>query len=299
VTDQRTYQREYARKRRAAKLAAVNASATTCQRRQGRGRCGARLEEVMAPLGRVRVVCPACARRLAGVCRDCPRPVDGARGRAIRCAACRERAQQIANQRSEAGRREIKNRKARQRFRQDAEARARKNAASRAWRMKNPEKVREHKRRDWLRRRETCLAYQRQYNEARREAKRLAAREYHRANTPAPQPVCRRCRRDIPWDRVPGRPPLDCVFCQAAVRPAELRAAIRRWAAHEDPVPAPPAPAPLWHPKQPARRNAQGERLCLRPGCTTVVQFRARKCWACKQADAQAATTFTRKRSAA
>jgi hypothetical protein len=40
-------------------------------------------------LGRLSWVCGACERRRAGVCRCCPRPVNGAVGRALYCAGCR------------------------------------------------------------------------------------------------------------------------------------------------------------------------------------------------------------------
>lgn len=51
--------------------------------------CRATMTEVMDRLGRLSWTCPACARRRAGICQHCPRPVIGTIGRAHYCAACR------------------------------------------------------------------------------------------------------------------------------------------------------------------------------------------------------------------
>lgn len=40
-------------------------------------------------IGRVLWVCPQCARFRAGICQECPRPVDGVVGKSRRCADCR------------------------------------------------------------------------------------------------------------------------------------------------------------------------------------------------------------------
>ena len=43
-----------------------------------------------------------------------------------------------------------------------------------------------------------------------------------------------------------------------------------------------------------ARRNERGERLCLTPGCQSVMHGMAKKCEACKRAEAQAADHLSR-----
>src|SRR5438046_842328 len=85
----RRRQAEYARRKRERKLAEANRSSTTCQRKQGSGHCGAILETVVLEGGRTRIVCPLCERRKRGVCQDCPRPVEGRVGTALRCARCK------------------------------------------------------------------------------------------------------------------------------------------------------------------------------------------------------------------
>ena len=51
----------------------------------GRRTCRGLLEVVFDRLGRMGLVCPICERRKAGVCQDCPRPVEGRKGTALRC----------------------------------------------------------------------------------------------------------------------------------------------------------------------------------------------------------------------
>lgn len=90
---QRKWARDWQRKRRAKVLAAARAKAASCPWRQGRfGVCGAALILGVDQSGRVTTRCPQCERREAGICRDCPRPVEGRRLSAIRCADCKRRA---------------------------------------------------------------------------------------------------------------------------------------------------------------------------------------------------------------
>lgn len=61
-----------------------------CDVRRAKGLlCGALLVHSTDAIGRIHWTCPACTRRKAGICRDCPRPVVGKRGRAEYCASCR------------------------------------------------------------------------------------------------------------------------------------------------------------------------------------------------------------------
>lgn len=60
--------------------------------------CGGRLLEDVDRLGRVVVRCPLCERKRAGVCRLCPRAVNGRRGWAVYCVECK-RTQSLPAQR--------------------------------------------------------------------------------------------------------------------------------------------------------------------------------------------------------
>ena len=79
-------------RREAARLAATRVVIGTTSTRCARGYCGDLLVAVQDSLGRVALACPRCGRRARGVCRDCPRPVAGTVGKAVRCAACAQRA---------------------------------------------------------------------------------------------------------------------------------------------------------------------------------------------------------------
>lgn len=64
-----------------------------CTRREGQfGRCGGALEAQVDLNGNVSFRCSRCERRRAGICRDCPRLVEGQVGRAVRCAFHKRRA---------------------------------------------------------------------------------------------------------------------------------------------------------------------------------------------------------------
>lgn len=64
-----------------------------CTFRMGGGRtCDTILELYTDRIGRVREHCPRCARRKAGICQDCPRPVAGKVGMALRCEPHRKKA---------------------------------------------------------------------------------------------------------------------------------------------------------------------------------------------------------------
>lgn len=68
-------------------------SAPKCGAKGPQGRtCNALLRERVDRFGALTWSCPRCARRKAGICAECPRPVDGIAGRAERCAAHRHAA---------------------------------------------------------------------------------------------------------------------------------------------------------------------------------------------------------------
>ena len=54
-----------------------------------RPQCGAKYKITADRWGRTVGSCPACARRKAGLCATCPRPVDGPLGQTKYCAPCR------------------------------------------------------------------------------------------------------------------------------------------------------------------------------------------------------------------
>lgn len=54
--------------------------------------CRAQLVERVDRLGRLSWTCPWCVRRKAGVCRHCPRPVDGTPTKAYYCKPCKLKA---------------------------------------------------------------------------------------------------------------------------------------------------------------------------------------------------------------
>lgn len=96
----RAYWRELKRRQRRRQLLEANRASTVCQYKLGgQHTCGAVLVDLINRLGQHIVFCEACARREAGICRDCPRPVHGAVGRALRCAVCRTRHAEEAHQR--------------------------------------------------------------------------------------------------------------------------------------------------------------------------------------------------------
>lgn len=297
TADQRARSTAHARKKRRERWLQEARASRTCPHRHGSGRCGALLVEHTDGTGKLVLSCPACARRLRGICRDCPRPVEGRVGSAVRCAECKERTrrEQVANYVKQ--HREEINARMRERS-QRADERARRIAYGKAYRKANPERVRLWKRREALKQGGRRLEYAERYNAMRREAKAAAMREAYYATTPAPTPTCASCARDIPWEArgqrgQAGRPPKRCVFCEARERPAVLRSYVLKWAAKDDRVvtaPAKPAVRPL-RPKrrQPTRLNAEGQRLCVDRSCDQVVSGREKKCARCKQRERELA----------
>lgn len=213
--ERRAYARKYAAKARARKLAAKNAAATTCQRAEGRhGRCaGMLVDTVDRALGIVHRHCPRCERRKAGVCRDCNRPVDGARGKALRCAEHKAVAIAASLARYAEENAALVRRRARNAARKlSPEKRAKRLALKAAWRKANPDKVRLQKRREALRQSEHTRAYHKAYRAKRRAEKAEAEciRGWQRRGTVAPV-VCG-CGVEIPRP-ARGRPRSRCDAC--------------------------------------------------------------------------------------
>jgi hypothetical protein len=206
----RAYDRGWARRRREAARVEANRSRTTCAVRT----CGGQLREHVDSLGRLVVSCPTCERREAGICRDCPRPVDGAVGKATRCAECRvaARRRQAAAYEKHRDRRHARVRE--RKYWRKPENRTRRRAQQKAWRDANPDKVKQYKRRTALNPTERRRERERWWNsQPERIAKKReqARRRYYELHPERPKPVCAKCDRRIPWEPKPGghagRPP--------------------------------------------------------------------------------------------
>lgn len=305
--------RRYAARRRGVRLAAANRVARVCQRRQGPGMCGGALEDrVNRAIGTVDRVCPRCERRKSGVCQNCPRPVYGRVGTALRCAAHATARRSVCGRAWATKHPELARERARQRYQADPARRERRNAYKRLWRRTHRDQVAKGKRAAGIRHnraREKMLAWHRRYNAERRAHKAALMTAEYRAAHPVPQPTCTGCHRPIPYvvagARRPsgeGRPPTRCVFCMPAT---DLRQAVKRWTVRTDrELATPPAPPPkrvkAWKPRErTTRHNAKGERLCWTEGCPSIVRGREKKCERCRareQREADAALAQVRGR---
>lgn len=174
-------------------------------------RCAGLLEHEMRPGGAVVTRCPRCDRRRAGLCRDCPRPVYGTVGKAMRCADCAREARRVSEARwmSDPNNRRKRNASHRRRWRQKPELRKRKREQRRAWASAHPDRIKRSRRRYHLKQTPGYVAgYQRaNANPVRAEQKRQQARaKYYELHPTRPSPVCAACGEPIAW-QPPGRPP--------------------------------------------------------------------------------------------
>jgi hypothetical protein len=222
--DRRTYFREWARRKRAKRLAAQRMSRRTCPRRFGRsGVCGAPLLVQTDGLGHLVISCSMCERMARGICRDCHLPVAGKVGFARRCAKHRDEAVRESLYRYARDNRELLRRKARNSYRKNRAVRQRRNDYKRLWRQANPEKIRAQKRRASLRQNARTYEYHRQYREQRREANRLRGRARYYGITEARPCVTTDCN-----SRVTGRQK-KCATCKtASLREAQNKLALHR-----------------------------------------------------------------------
>jgi hypothetical protein len=181
-------------------------------------------DEVL-PGGSVVESCSRCARRRAGICRDCPQKVHGAIGKALRCEACNRRTRRANEKkhRSDPDVRRRLNAKARRRRIEDPSYAERRRAGSRTWTQKNPERKRLLNRRLLLSEgpsRERYLKTQRRHNaNPKRQAKKRAhaLARYYELHPTRPDPHCAGCRGRLAWGGT-GKPPKWCDDC---CRPAE------------------------------------------------------------------------------
>lgn len=268
------------RKQAARALEAANSAATHCQRRQPGGTCGARMvERTDRALGTVRFACPACERRVAGICRDCPRPVEGRVGQALRCAGCKVRERTMASRRYSARHRdELQEKFAKQYRSMPEEKRRAKLEAKKQWRRANPEKVRAYREREKVTRADKIRAYHEKRRRERRAEINAKARAYYYEHRPLPTvKPCRDCGAEIKW-APPGRPKVRCDACV----PASVRARRRQV------IPDYTRPTLV----RPAR-------ACIVRGCTTTVSHRRKKCDSCKAKHLRMARLLLGSRAAA
>lgn len=180
MTSRRTYQREYARRRRKARWARHAEAVTHCPAMLGnRKPCRWPLENRL--IGGVTVpFCAQCDRKARGVCIDCQRaPVAGTVGKALRCAGCKKLEGAAALDRYRKRhpgkiRQQWKRRK--RRLLADPAARQAVLDRKRLWRLASPAAVKRHKLAD--NRSPRARAYQQAYRERMRQAR--AAQELDR-----------------------------------------------------------------------------------------------------------------------
>lgn len=213
----RVYATKYARKQRGAALAAKRMSARTCPRRFGRfGVCGAVLVSETVN-GLLVVRCPACERFARGICRDCPKPVDGTVRKARRCAACKAKALRTFTSKYAENHREELRRRGRATYRHNAAERARRNEYKRAWRAANPEKVKAQKQRESARRSERRAAYHAEYRKTHRV--RIANAQRARYHGATKLRTCVACHRVVVTHRK-----RKCTKCKELARQQALAA---------------------------------------------------------------------------
>lgn len=298
VEQRRRYQRDYARRRNAAKLAEKQRNSKTCLHRLGRYVCGGELETTVGEFGATVVRCVRCERRKMGICAHCLSRVCGTVGRSRYCRDHRKAVSRISARKSGLKNKAEKLAKARSYYQDNPEVRARRNEYKRLYRKANPEKVRAQKRREVARQRKSYLEYHRRYNaqlKRQQEKRRMAKDAYYRDNPVRPSPKCVKCTAEIPWMPLPGgrqgRPPKTCDACCSKYDLARRQAVRARQAeAQAAPVKKRRRVKPLrvQHP-MPSRYAPTGERLCFTPGCDIVVTHRKKKCSKCRDLEAREA----------
>lgn len=198
-------------------------------------RCRALLTFETDNLGRLIARCVLCERRRAGVCADCPAPVEGRVGWAKRCARCKVRARHDDNRRSDTANRDARRAAERRRVarwkKEDPDRyeayRANKNARRREWVRLNPDKRKAARRRYHLKR---TPGYVRGYQRNNRRRDRIADKrrraivKYYELHPIRPDCLCAGCGCKIAWNGT-GRPRVKCDSC---CTPAELKRRIKR-----------------------------------------------------------------------
>lgn len=207
--DRTTYAREFARRKRAEKVAAANMSTLTCQAMLFRGkRCGTALRSRFVD-GVTVPFCPTCDRKARGICIECDAPVDGTPRRALYCALHRRLAQAQSYARWRKENRTALKRKHRTRMK-DPSVHADRLEYKRLYRKALPTKTAAEKKRYYQRNREHVLAYMAEYRARNREKRAAVERARHHGTLP-PR-TCLTCPTVLT-----GRPKR-CPDCKAADR---------------------------------------------------------------------------------
>lgn len=288
--EKRPRAREYARRQRERELATRTGGSTRCQRRAGTGICNT-LFDITVVGGRTITRCSACERRERGLCRDCPRRVEGTIGRALRCAEHKETARQAQMRASEERHREKYNAASRRYYQENPEVRRRRNEYKKAYRKAHPDKVRAQKRREALRQGTHRLEWHRRHNRKLQRALRKrqqAMLAYYRDHPTRPAPKCAGCTRWLDWQPLPngrrGRPPKWCDDCAPKYEKQRRERTGRSIKACDE------QPLLAYMPRlREIEKKVGGLRTCLTEGCDTVLTGRKKKCARCKARETEAA----------
>lgn len=274
--DRRSYQRQYATRKREKRFAAERLRATDnrCPKRRGRRACGYPLRTVVDVLGRIHAICDRCERHKRRICADCPKPTVG---RSLRCEEHKNAAVRVALERYKREHHEEILVRARRRYQENDELRARRNAYKRARRQLHPEKVRAEKRREGLRQPAYSKRYHARYREKHREwLREMARKRYYAAHPRRPTPTCS-CGATIPWHGR-GRPPKTCNACVPPSIASRRKPVVPRELA--------PAPAKVRRPRR-VLANGDGTHRCVT--CDARLTGMQKKCESCKARDVRAA----------
>lgn len=161
--------------------------------------------------------CPK-GRKAGGICQNCPKPVEGMVGRALRCRRCKQEARREGWRRYDRQHAEKRRAYDRQRWRNDPAHRIRKRQLRRE-RAKTPEE--QARRREYRRRREVrntkAVLEERRRTEARPERKAARLKWAHENQTKyvgprGIKPTCATCGVEVPYSGR-GRPHKQCSTC--------------------------------------------------------------------------------------
>lgn len=190
-------------------------------------RCRTLLVFATNGFGKLVASCPACDRRRAGVCADCPGQVEGTIGKAVRCHAHKVVTRKECQAKWQRDNRDVRNKAQRRRWRESEVRREKHVASSREWRHRNPERVKRQKRRYALKQTPGYIAGYKRWNKdpiraAKKRAQSLA--KYYELHPVRPDPHCSGCGVPIEWNGH-ARPRQTCDQCCS---PAELRRRLSR-----------------------------------------------------------------------
>lgn len=180
MSDTREYNTAWARRNRAAKVAAKNANAMRCQAMlANRHLCKTLLQNRFVD-GQTVPWCPTCDRKARGICIDCGKaPVYGTAGKALRCPLCKKLEFHASQDRYRKRNRRALKAKEKRRMK-DPVKHADRLVYKRLARKLKPSKVAEYKKTYAVRNAEKVRAYHVGYRakhlEARRERERLRCR---------------------------------------------------------------------------------------------------------------------------